>query len=80
MILILIFVLPRCVTLNITEAIDVTAAREAMTEEEAACLSQLYASDTIARDSCMHWEGVEVAKYWEKVGKKLLTEKLYGST
>ena len=80
MILILIVILPSCILLNITEAIDVAAAREAMTEEEAACLSRLYASDTIAKDSCMHWEGVEVAKYWEKVGKKLLTEKLYGST
>jgi len=25
----------------------------------------------------MHWEGVEVAKYWEKLGKKLIIDKLY---
>jgi hypothetical protein len=35
----------------------------------ALCVAQeLYASGLLAHDSRMHWEGVEVAKYWEKVG------------
>ena len=37
----------------------------------------MYAAEVLSQDAKMHWEGVEVAKYWEKLGKKLIIDKLY---
>ena len=56
---------------------NLAAAREALTQDETACLAELHASGALSRDPQMHWEGIEVARYWEAVGKKLLTLKLY---
>ena len=66
----------------IDEAMDLSEAKVAalwvwLTQDETACLAELHASGALSRDPQMHWEGIEVARYWEAVGKKLLTLKLY---
>lgn len=56
---------------------NLTSAREPLTDKESQCLQEMYAAEVLSQDAKMHWEGVEVAKYWEKLGKKLIIDKLY---
>mmetsp|Transcript_101207 Transcript_101207/g.163266 ORF Transcript_101207/g.163266 Transcript_101207/m.163266 type:complete len:357 (+) Transcript_101207:46-1116(+) len=58
---------------------NLTSAREPMTQQESDCLKELYSSNILTQGCQMHWEGIEVAKYWEKLGKKLLIDKLYSA-
>eukprot|EP00960_Hanusia_phi_P033243 750362-Hanusia_phi.AAC.2 len=57
------------------EQANLQTAVASMTREEEDCLKQL--SDLLNSDMSLHWEGVEIGRYWQELGKKLLLEKLY---